>query len=158
MKKIIFEKKNSPISRKEGLEKDITISEQITMINQVYLEEKFEESDRILREIKKKISGYKQQDIHKSLFDRDLFITVSQIIEKLVTAKLRCYYCRGVTHIFYKHIREPTQWTLDRIDNNKGHNNNNILIACLKCNLGRRCTNKDAYLFTKQLQIKKLEI
>jgi RNase P subunit RPR2 len=45
------------------------------------------------------------------------------------------------------------QWTLERMDNNKGHNNDNVVIACLDCNLKRRLQNKDAFLFTKQLTI-----
>ena len=47
------------------------------------------------------------------------------------------------------------QWTLDRIDNNINHSESNVIIACLKCNLQRRCQNKDKFLFTKQLKIVK---
>jgi len=49
------------------------------------------------------------------------------------------------------------QWTLDRIDNDMGHNNNNTVISCLGCNLQRRTTNQDKFLFTKQLKLKKIE-
>jgi hypothetical protein len=45
------------------------------------------------------------------------------------------------------------QWTLDRIDNKKGHNEGNVIIACLQCNLKRRCTAKDAFMFTKNMKI-----
>jgi len=57
--------------------------------------------------------------------------------------------------ILYEIVRESLQWTLDRIDNAVGHNKNNVLIACLHCNLKRRKQSKDAFLFTKQLQIVK---
>ena len=57
--------------------------------------------------------------------------------------------------ILYKDVREKLQWTLDRIDNDVGHNSDNVLIACLHCNLGRRKIDADDYLFTKQLKIEK---
>ena len=49
--------------------------------------------------------------------------------------------------------RENYQWTLDRIDNDQGHNIDNILISCLECNLKRRCRSKDKFLMGKQLKI-----
>ena len=45
------------------------------------------------------------------------------------------------------------QWSLDRINNDIGHNSGNLLIACLECNLKRRRTNKDAFMFTKNMVI-----
>ena len=48
------------------------------------------------------------------------------------------------------------QWTLDRINNNLEHSNENTVVACLKCNLERRRINKLAFQFTKNLHIKKL--
>ena len=51
--------------------------------------------------------------------------------------------------------RENRQWTLDRIDNDIGHNHNNIVISCLECNLKRRRKSKDAFVFTQQLKIVK---
>jgi hypothetical protein len=45
------------------------------------------------------------------------------------------------------------QWTLDRIDNDIGHNKNNLVIACLECNLKRKRTNKDKFMFTKNMKI-----
>ena len=45
------------------------------------------------------------------------------------------------------------QWTLDRIDNDQGHTYDNVVIACLECNLQRRRTNSDKFLFTKQMKI-----
>ena len=38
---------------------------------------------------------------------------------------------------------------------NLGHNSKNVVIACLQCNLKRRRTNKDAFMFTKNLIINK---
>ena len=57
--------------------------------------------------------------------------------------------------LIYENVRQMNQWTLDRIDNNLGHNSDNVLISCLECNLKRKDMNKDKFLFTKQLKIKK---
>ena len=55
--------------------------------------------------------------------------------------------------IKYNNYRDKQQWTLDRIDNDLGHNNENVKIACLECNLKRRRINMEKFLFTKQLNI-----
>ena len=57
--------------------------------------------------------------------------------------------------IFYQIARDLEQWTLDRIDNAKPHQNDNVIICCLDCNLKRKTINKDKFLFTKQLKIVK---
>ena len=59
--------------------------------------------------------------------------------------------------ILYEVSRELKQWTLDRIDNDKGHNNDNYHLACLDCNLKRRRQTDVKFLFTKQLKIVKHE-
>jgi len=69
---------------------------------------------------------------------------------------MKCYYCKEEVYILYKNIRENLQWTLDRVDNDLGHINDNLVISCLKCNLKRRKQNDIAFLFTKQLDIKKI--
>lgn len=53
----------------------------------------------------------------------------------------------------YENKREMQQWTLDRLDNSIGHEKNNVVICCLKCNLERRCINDDKFLFTKQFKL-----
>ena len=60
-------------------------------------------------------------------------------------------------YLIYENVRQMNQWTLDRIDNNFGHNKNNLVISCLECNLKRRNIDKDKFLFTKRLNIKKEE-
>ena len=127
------------------------------MLNKLFLEESYEEKKEMEREIKKKINSYKQQDISKSLFNSDFLISLNEAIEKLVISKLKCYYCKHEVSILYNDIRDPFQWTLDRIDNNQGHFTNNVVICCLECNLKRRRINSDAFLFTKQLKIIKQE-
>jgi len=107
----------------------------------------------IEKEINKKIYSYKNQDIIKKKFNLDCFIDYKNIIKMLYNCDLKCYYCKEDVLILYDLVREMKQWSLDRIDNEKGHNIDNVLISCLECNLKRKNIRKDAFLFTKELNI-----
>lgn len=132
--------------------------DQIKLINQIYLKSHIIDENIIMRELDKKISGYKNQDIKKNIYNEQLLISKDEVIEKLVLSKLKCYFCRCNVEILYTNVREKNQWTLDRINNDDCHSNINTVIACLKCNLDRRVTNIDKFKFTKQLIIKKINI
>ena len=108
------------------------------------------------KQIQTKINGYKSQDIIKGIFSIDSFITLENILVMLCKCELRCFYCKDMVKVLYKQVREPKQWTLERIDNQYGHNNNNVEIACLSCNLRRGTMYHERYRFTKQLVINKL--
>jgi len=113
-------------------------------------------SKLILKELDKKINGYKQQDILKKRFNEDEFINMEEIIKKLLDNKLKCYYCNNEVLILFNLVRESSQWTLDRIDNNLSHTNSNTVISCLLCNLNRKNLNSNSFLFTKNLKLTKL--
>jgi hypothetical protein len=136
-------------------DKYFTYEEQIKLINQMFLDQKTPFDKPFKREIVKKINGYKSQDIDKKIYDSELLISLNDTIEKLVCSKLLCVYCKENVLIFYKQVREPKQWTLDRIDNNLCHSNENTIISCLKCNLQRRTRDMNKFLNGKQLKIKK---
>ena len=112
--------------------------------------------------IKTKISGYKQQDIRKSRISRiskiaksnavsshDInavldterndppFITADDVIEKIIGGKMKCSYCKRQCKLQYE-PNDSMQWSLDRIDNNVAHTNDNTVLSCLDCNLARR--------------------
>ena len=74
-------------------------------------------------------------------------------MELLKTHNLKCCYCSDNIYILYERVREMKQWSLDRINNDIGHNSGNLVVACLACNLKRRRTNKDAFMFTKNMVI-----
>jgi hypothetical protein len=107
-------------------------------------------------EIKTKINNYKSQDIKKNIYDENHFIKYEILIEKIKETNLTCYYCNEHIFILYEIVRENKQWTIDRINNDIGHNEDNIVISCLECNLKRRNTNSNKFLFTKQLILNKL--
>jgi 5-methylcytosine-specific restriction endonuclease McrA len=125
----------------------------INMLNQLYLNETFDGMEDIQIELKKKLSGYKAQDVNKNLFNKSKFIKLDELKECLVLSKLNCYYCKLPMLLMYDKPRDDMQWTLDRINNDKGHNNDNVVIACLKCNLKRRTIDSDKFKFTKQMKI-----
>jgi len=128
---------------------------QLELLNKIHF---FQDDDNIKlmkRQIEKKINNYKQQDMHKEIYDSNNIITLEETIVKLQESNLFCYYCKKEILVLYEIVRESLQWTLDRIDNSLGHNKNNVLISCLHCNLKRRKQDRDAFLFTKQLQIVK---
>lgn len=112
--------------------------------------------DKIIRgQIDKKLSGYKSQDIIKKIYNESLFIDIKSVLIKLSECKMKCYYCKESIALLYEIVREYRQWTLDRINNDLGHNKENVVISCLECNLKRRRTNQNAFTFTKQLIIKR---
>jgi len=105
----------------------------------------------VIDQIKQKINSYKYQDIRKNILCREKFIlTPSRVIKLLYDCKLLCYYCNNETKVIYERVCEPTQWTLERQLNHLGHNIDNVVISCLKCNLGRRTMHENRFLFTKR--------
>jgi len=134
-----------------------TYYKQIQLVNSLYLDQGLDNGDYIgskqdgdkgielehkhkisvKREIDKKIKGYKNQDIQKNLLDLNVFISLDQAIEKLMLSKLKCFYCKERCELLYKNVFAKKQWTLDRIDNEQGHNHDNVVVCCLECNIKR---------------------
>ena len=150
IKKLTKEKvppKKRVIASKWVLDKDhFTTGKQLSLLEQ-------DGEPLIKTEIEHKISAYKQQDIVKKVFTYDEFITFDYVKQMILECKLSCHYCKGAMLILYENVREMNQWSLDRINNCLGHNVDNVVISCLKCNLNRRNLNADKFLFTKQMTI-----
>lgn len=134
-------------------------NKQNEIIHDIYykknVEQDIHEKKILLQEIEKKIYSYKQQDLEKKIFNQNEFIDISIILRKLIECNMICYYCKCEVIVLYEHVREHCQWSVDRIDNSLGHNKDNLVISCLKCNIKRRKTNSDKFLFTKQLNLVK---
>jgi hypothetical protein len=96
-----------------------------------------EECDFVVNKIKNIIYCYRSQDIDKNKLDGTKLINLENVIDLLITCENKCFYCKENVGILYEYVRESKQWTLDRLDNAFGHNNDNVVIACLSCNLNR---------------------
>ena len=160
------------------------IYEMVSMISSDCSGEPTNPTHKIIRQqIQQKIYGYKSQDSLKkwtaegehndldydntsslnsaaiSSYEGDekqIPIDVDTVLLKMAECESRCFYCKRIVHVLYEFVREPRQWTLERLDNHFGHTRNNVVIACLQCNLRRRTMYHERYLFTKELSIKKI--
>ena len=127
---------------------DFPRDDQLKLINDLDETNADGASIAIFRELNKKLAGYKQQDLKKGIHDENKFVELADIVDKMRESLLRCRYCSTEMLVLYDISREMTQWTVDRIDNDEGHNKDNYHLACLKCNLKRRRTSDDKFLLS----------
>tara|TARA_B100000212_G_C27222708_1_gene468009 strand:- start:79 stop:576 length:498 start_codon:yes stop_codon:yes gene_type:complete len=157
IKSICVEKNYGKRKNIKKIEQDwIERKNQLLYINQLFLEENLDKPHMYIKnEINKKINSYINQDKSKNIHSNTSYINYNDILVKLVESKLKCKYCNNEINIIYCNKLQQDQWTLDRVDNYKGHNNENTIISCLKCNIQRGRINNKKFMFTKQLTIKK---
>ena len=179
MMKKVTKSKEGPKKRIESnkwnhlLKEECPLDNQLQLISDLFIsrlndnqnnnrvkEEKQEKEEKeiykiIKQQINHKIAGYKSQDVIKKLYNEEQFIKFEDILEKMIECKLKCYYCKDCMIVLYDLVREMKQWTVDRIDNDIGHNKDNFYLACLECNLKRRRQSDTKFLFTKQLNLLK---
>jgi hypothetical protein len=164
MMKKVTKSKEGPKKRIESnkwnhlLKEEITLDNQLKIINDLF-NSRLNDNDEICKIIKQqvnhKIASYKSQDVIKNLYNEDKFIKFEDILEKMIESELKCYYCKDNMIVLYDFVREIKQWSVDRIDNDKGHNKDNFYLACLECNLKRRRQSDTKFLFTKQFNLLK---
>lgn len=162
-KEKIIEKKEKPkriITQNDefiSLQKDLSFDRQFRVLNEVMTEYNYNDVYHrlFISQIRAKIYGYSYQDEVKNKLAKEYFIDLSNVLQKLKNCKMECYYCAKKVKIIYEYVRDDDQWTLERIDNKKGHNTENVEIACLSCNLRRRTMYHERYIFTKQMTIVK---
>lgn len=153
-KKVKLEKpkKKRVVTQTINWEKAVEELEKIENIEEIIdIDEETKSCKIILQQIKRKISGYLGQDREKNIVDKEKFVNTQDVIALFKTSKMICYYCKERTEIMYEFVREPKQWTLERLDNSFGHNRDNVVISCLSCNLRRRTMAKERYLQTKAM-------
>jgi len=135
-------------------EKKVLLNEsQHKLVKKLCANEDFSGNIFIKKELERKIRSYRAQDIKKDKLNEEKLIKFDECIDKLVLSKMKCYYCMEDMLLIYENVREPKQWTLDRIDNNKGHITENVVISCLDCNLKRRSMDDKKFKFSKQMKI-----
>lgn len=141
------------ISSEKWVYHEISQVREQEIVNQCISQEMNDDTKLLRSQIKGKLHSYKGQDKIKTLKeDENEFMDVECVLKLLQESNNTCYYCKSTIKLFYEKVREPTQWTLERLDNSLGHNTNNCVIACLKCNLSRRTMYHERYTLTKQLQ------
>ena len=123
------------------------------LVKKICADEDFSGNVFVKKELKRKIKSYKMQDMKKNKLDEEKLIKLDECIDKLVLSRMKCYYCMEDMLLVYENVREPKQWTLDRIDNSIGHINENVVISCLDCNLKRRTMSDKKFKFSKQMKI-----
>jgi hypothetical protein len=161
IKKVDKQEKNN-IIRKECLnwnidQKYYLFNEQLDLLPRLINKQIDDNSNSIFKlihqQINNKLNSYRNQDLKKNLYNSQLFIKKENVLLKLLNEKMLCYYCRKQMLIIYDKSRENRQWTIDRIDNDKGHNCDNYHLSCFECNIKRRRQSDEKFLFTKQLTI-----
>ena len=164
MKKVLVDVERTPVERKAELEKQFyTHRIQLDLIKSTCSTEgalPLQYVDAVpifMSHIDKKLYGYLFQDKTKNRVGSGAHITRSETIQKIVECGQVCYYCTENVFLLYTAVREASQWTLDRIDNAVRHSADNVVVACLACNLEKGTRGKTAFRLTKQMVIQKTD-
>lgn len=147
------DKKRLESEKWENKELLLDNKKQINILNKLYLKEEYEGIKTVKKSIEKKIKGYENQDIKKDKLNKNKLIKYEDLLEILVISKLKCYYCKCDCLLMYDNVREKKQWTLDRLDNEEGHNRDNVVVSCLECNLKKGTMDDKKFKFAKQMRI-----
>lgn len=131
---------------------NLTIDEEIQLIKNC-MENKISTREKLLaQQMKGKLGSYRCQDRLKDKYEESKFITLAATIKKIHEQSHNCFYCKNKMKLLYSNVREPCQWTLERIDNDYGHNEDNVKIACLQCNIRRRTMYHERYIATHEIK------
>jgi len=154
-------KKREVMNKYNVAENFLTYDSQFQLIKEIYNKESCDinskEKHILNQELERKLASYKQQDIFKKKYNENEFVDIDSVIKKIIDTEMKCFYCNCQMLVLYEIVRELTQWSIDRINNEEGHNKDNFVIACLNCNIKRRNTNSSKFLFTKQLNLIKID-
>ena len=113
--------------------------------------------EMIVTEIQTKLGSYRQQDVLKKRLDENKLVTYAETQKLLLQDSMTCHYCRTQVFVLYKKTRDMQQWSLDRINNDYGHNADNVVISCLKCNLERKTRSAAKFRDAKQMVVVRKE-
>lgn len=102
-------------------------------------------ADCTLLQIQQKLAGYVRQDERKGRAAPEPPLTVAATLALLEAAAFRCTYCARDMPRVWSRPRDPAQWTLDRVDNARPHQIDNIVPSCMECNLRRRAQSHWAF-------------
>ena len=81
-----------------------------------------------------KIKKYKQSDKKYNRYIETDYIDEQWVKDELEKNSMKCHYCKCELQQSQGGNYIQNQYSIDRIDNNKGHNKDNCVISCLSCN------------------------
>ena len=81
--------------------------------------------------IERRIAQYKEQDNNKDRYEKVNYITVNYVRNMIKVVNFKCP--EEDCDVEFTNTGSST-WSVDRIDNNLGHNKGNVKIMCLRCN------------------------
>ena len=152
------EKKKREIVNNVNWKEDLDALEVLNELKEIKRKNKLQgDCQLVYKELSGKRSSYMHQDKKKEHYDKERFIKIDEIIEKILNCEGKCFYCKQNVQIIYENVREPLQWSLERLSNEEGHNVNNVEISCLSCNLRRKTMHFERYKFTKDMVLVKKE-
>jgi hypothetical protein len=147
-------RKKRVITENDDWTKTIADFQDISLFQLFEILENTPEKVKLVRShILSKIRGYASQDKGKNILEENKFINYQEVLDLLKSSGFQCYYCKDNIIMLYEYVREPKQWTLERKNNDYGHNRDNVVLACLSCNLKRRCMKMERYELTKQMAV-----
>jgi hypothetical protein len=154
MKSVQFD---DPWKRKCAIENEeiYNIDNHMIFLNNLNQNIDFSYNRIVTKELKQKHASYKSQDKKNNKFDQEQHISYPELLNKLQMSQLKCFYCNDNLLLLYRNKNEKKQWSLERLNNNLGHYNDNTCIACLQCNLQRRNENYEYFQKAKQWKIVK---
>ena len=130
----ICKKEKEKRIRVNAIVEEISLEEELNILLRISNGDTSDLNYNCQKHLERKINGYKQQDIKKEIYDVKQLITLTNVISKLTNCGLKCYYCSERVKLLYRVVRDPKQWTLDRIDNDLCHSDQNTVVCCLSCN------------------------
>lgn len=152
-------------------QRDISISEIHDILSFIKNHDKYNKDDKHNKDDTSQQFSNKQKYIYQTLYTKSYsyfnqdktkrsklpreIIPVKILIDKLINNNYKCSYCNQNVKIIYDKVRDPLQWTLDRIDNSLNHTDTNCVISCLKCNLKRKTLEKKIFEKWNIVSVKK---
>lgn len=89
-------------------------------------------SGDIVKNITVKINNYKRVD--KARFHRHGNVTQQDVCNLIVKQNFQCYVCKDDLELYTWDKNCCYQFSIDRIDENKPHDCDNVLVSCYYCN------------------------